>query len=144
MSYEKACKNKDFCGIVMPSEKKKILEFNQYMKSNKVSCIIYADIESLIRKIDRCANNPKKSSKMKIVQPIPCEYSMSTVWEFDLNLCCGKDCIKKFCDSLIEYAKNIILFEKKQNVTFNKRRIKIISRGKSILYLWKRNTREVC
>ena len=84
----------------MPSEKKKILEFNLYMKSNKMSCIIYADIESLIRKIDRCANNPEKSSKMKIGQHIPCGYSVSTIWEFVL-----KYCIKKFCDSLREYAK---------------------------------------
>ena len=29
-------------------------------------CIIYADIESLIRKIDGCANNPEKSSTLKI------------------------------------------------------------------------------
>ena len=42
------CKNKDFCGIVMPLEKDKI--FNQYMKSDKVPYIVYADIESLIRK----------------------------------------------------------------------------------------------
>ena len=27
-SHEKVCKNKDFCGIVMPSEKDDILEFN--------------------------------------------------------------------------------------------------------------------
>ena len=60
-SYEKVCKNKDFCGIVMPSEKGNILEFNQYIKSDKVSNIIYADIESLIRKIDGCANNPENS-----------------------------------------------------------------------------------
>ena len=33
-SHEKVCKNKDFCGIVMPSEKDNILEFNQYMKSD--------------------------------------------------------------------------------------------------------------
>ena len=31
-SYEKVCKNKDFCGIILPPEKDKILEFNQYMK----------------------------------------------------------------------------------------------------------------
>ena len=31
----------------MPSEKDNILEFNQYMKSDKIPCIIYADIESL-------------------------------------------------------------------------------------------------
>ena len=36
----------------MPTEKKKILEFNQYMKSEKVPYIIYADIESLIIKMD--------------------------------------------------------------------------------------------
>ena len=30
----------------MPSQKDKILEFNQYMKSDKVSYIIYAYIES--------------------------------------------------------------------------------------------------
>ena len=40
-------KNKDFSEIVMPSEKDNILEFNQYMKSDKIPCIIYADIESL-------------------------------------------------------------------------------------------------
>ena len=43
-SHEKVCKNKDFCGIVMPSEKDSILEFNQYMKSDKMPYIIYADI----------------------------------------------------------------------------------------------------
>ena len=32
----------------MSSEKGKILEFNQYIKSDEVPYIIYADIESLI------------------------------------------------------------------------------------------------
>ena len=48
-SPEKVCKNKYFCGIVMPSEKDNILEFNQYMKSDEIPHIIYADIESLIK-----------------------------------------------------------------------------------------------
>ena len=30
-SHEKVCKNKDFRGIVMPSEKDNILKFNQYI-----------------------------------------------------------------------------------------------------------------
>ena len=34
----------------MSLEKEKILEFNQYMKSDKMQFIIYADIESLIKK----------------------------------------------------------------------------------------------
>ena len=56
----------EFCGIVMPSEKDKILELKQYLKSDKMPNIIYADIESLILKIDGCANNPEKSSTTKI------------------------------------------------------------------------------
>ena len=51
-SHEKVCKNKKFSGIVMLSEKDNILEFNQYMKSDKMAYIIYTDIESLIEKAD--------------------------------------------------------------------------------------------
>ena len=49
----------------MPSEKNSLLEFNQYMKSDKMPYIIYVDMESLIKKIDGCANNPEKSSTSK-------------------------------------------------------------------------------
>ena len=62
----------------MPSEENNILEFNQCMRSDKMTYIIYADIESLIRKIDGCANNQEKSSTTKIGGHIPCGYSMST------------------------------------------------------------------
>ena len=34
----------------MPSAKDNILEFNQYIKSDKMPYIIYADIESLVEK----------------------------------------------------------------------------------------------
>ena len=34
----------------MPSENDNILEFNQYLKLDKMPYIIYADIESLIKK----------------------------------------------------------------------------------------------
>ena len=49
-SHENICINKDFWEIVMLSEKDNILEFNQYMKSDKMPYIIYVDIESLIKK----------------------------------------------------------------------------------------------
>ena len=80
----------------MPSEKDKVLEFNQYMKSDKMPYIIYADIESLIRKIDGCPNNPENFSTTKIGKDIPCGYSMYTIWAFDNienkhTLYCGKD-----------------------------------------------------
>ena len=116
-SHEKVCKTKDFCGIEMPTEKKKILEFKQYMKSDKMPCIIYADVESLIRKIDACANNPEKSSTTEKGKHILCGYSISTIWGFDNivnkhTLYRGKDCMKMCCNSLKEYAENIIAFEK--------------------------------
>ena len=78
-SHEKVCKNKDFCGNVMPSEKVNILEFNQYMKSDKMLYIDYADIEYIKKKIDGCVNNPENSSGTKIGEHIPCGYSMSTI-----------------------------------------------------------------
>ena len=35
-SHEKECKNKDCSGIVMPSQKVNILQFNQYIKCDKM------------------------------------------------------------------------------------------------------------
>ena len=78
-SHEKVRKNKDFCGIVLPSEKDNILELNQYMKSDKMSYIIYVDTESLIKKTGGCGNNPENSSIRKIGEHIPCLYSISTI-----------------------------------------------------------------
>ena len=79
-SHGKVCKNKDFCGIVMLPEKDNILEFSQYMKSNKIPYIIFADNETLIIKVDGVANNPEDSSTTKIGEHIRCRYSMSTIW----------------------------------------------------------------
>ena len=66
ISHEKVYKNKDYCGIIMPFKNNNILEFNKYMKSNKKPCIIYADIESLIKETDGCSNNPEKSSPTQL------------------------------------------------------------------------------
>ena len=44
----------------MASEDIKMLEFNQYRKSDKKPCIIYADLESLIKRIDGRKNNSEK------------------------------------------------------------------------------------
>ena len=60
-SHKRVCENKDFCNIIMPSEDSKILEFNQYQKSDKAPFIIYADLECLIEKTDGCKNNPENS-----------------------------------------------------------------------------------
>ena len=71
------------------------------MKSDKITYIIYTDIESLIKKIDECANNPENSSATNIGEHIPSGYSMSTIWAFDnietsILLYCGKIVSKSF------------------------------------------------
>ena len=101
-----------------------------------------------LKKIDGCANNPENLSTTKIGENIPCRYSMSTIWAFDHikkkhTLYRGNDCTKNFCESLRGHLKNIIDFEKKKNVTVNKRRTKITSRCKSLLYLRKKNLQKV-
>ena len=47
------------------------------MKSDKTPCIIYADVESLIKKIDKCANNLEESLP-KIGDHVPCGYPLLT------------------------------------------------------------------
>ena len=116
--------------MVMPSEKDKILEFKHYTKSSKMPYIIYAYINSLIKKIDWCENNPKKSSTTKISEHIPCGCSMSTICGFNHiedkhTLCRGKDCMKKFCEPLREHAKSITGFKKK-NIALDSKRTKIL------------------
>ena len=56
-----------------------IFELIPYMKPDKISYIIYADIESLVEKIDGCANNSENSSTIKIGEHIFFGYSMSII-----------------------------------------------------------------
>ena len=46
----------------MSCEDTKILEFNQYQKSDKAPFVIYADLECIIENSDGCKNNPENSS----------------------------------------------------------------------------------
>ena len=64
-SRKRVCENKDFCNIIMRSEDAKILEFNQYQKSDKTSFVVCADLECLPEKSDGCKNNPENSSATK-------------------------------------------------------------------------------
>ena len=68
--------------------------------------------------IDGYANNPENYSTTKIGEHISFRYSLSTIWVFDHTenkhiSYCGKDCMKKFCSILRQYAKHIIDFKKK-------------------------------
>ena len=66
----------------MPSEDTKILEFNQYRKSDEGAFKIYADLECLIENINGCKNNPEYSFATKVSEYIPSGFSMSTISSF--------------------------------------------------------------
>ena len=39
-SQKRVCENKDFCNVIMPSEDTKILELNQYQRSDRAPSVI--------------------------------------------------------------------------------------------------------
>ena len=51
-SHSRAYENKDFYNPIMPSEGTKILELNQYQKSDKAPFIVSVDLECIIEKTD--------------------------------------------------------------------------------------------
>ena len=110
----------------MPKEDNKILKYNHGEKSMKIPFINYADLESLLEKMNTCHNNPKKSSTTKINTDTPSGYSLFTHCSFDatknkLDCYKGKDFMKNFCLDLKEHVTKIINYEKK-NDTINKRK----------------------
>ena len=103
----------------MPSEETKILEFNQYEKSDKASIIIYEGLECIIENTDRCKNNSKNLSTTKVGKHSPSGFSMSAISSFKSienkhDVYRFKYCMKKFCESLREHEMKIINFKKKK------------------------------
>ena len=93
----------------MRNEDNKILKYNHGENSMKAPFIIYADLESLLEKINTCYDNPEKSSTTKINKHTPSGYSLFTHCLFDitknkLDYYRGEDCMKKFCLDLREHV----------------------------------------
>ena len=91
----------------------------------KVPFIIYADLESLLEKMNTCHNNPEKSSTTKINKHKPSGYSLFTNCSFHttknkLDYYRGKNCMKKFCPDLREHATKTINYGKKEMIPLTK------------------------
>ena len=111
----------------MPSKTDNKLEFNQYMKSDKMAHTIYAEIESLIKKIDGVQLIQKIIQQKKNWRAYSMRifYVNNINWAFDHmenkhTLYRRKDCMKTFSTSLREHAENIIDFEKKKKLPLTK------------------------
>ena len=124
--HMKVCENKDYCYIEMP-EKGESLKYQPGVKSMKALYIIVADIESLLRKMDTCANDPSKSSTETKNEHEMCGCSLFIDCSFDkknkLDYYSGKDSLKRFCQDLKKQARSIIDFLKKRNEFNTRRRI---------------------
>ena len=72
--HKNVCENRDFSNVIMLSEDTRILEFNQYQKSDKAPFIIFADLECIIEKIYVRKNNPENSSTTKVCKHIPSSF----------------------------------------------------------------------
>ena len=103
----------------MPEEDNKILKYNQEQKSKKVPFIIYANLESLLEKMNTCYNNPEKPSTNKINKHAPSVYSLFTNCSFDttknkLDYYRGKNCMKNLCQDLREHATKKLIMRRKK------------------------------
>ena len=117
--YKKIFENHDYCYVEMPKEHNKILIYNHGKKSMRAPFVIYADLESLLEKMNTCDNNPEKSSATKINKHTPFGYSLFKHCSFNvtknkLDYYRGKNCMKNFCLDLREHAAKIINDEKKK------------------------------
>ena len=81
--YNKECEDHDYCYVEMPEKDNQILKYNQGEKSIKAPFIIYADLDSLLEKMNACHNNPEKSSATKTNKHTPSGYSLLTHCSFD-------------------------------------------------------------
>ena len=119
--HKNVCENHVYCYIEMPEEHSKILKYNHGEKSMKIPFTIYADLESLLEKMNICHNNPEKLSAAKINKHTPAGYSLFTHCSLDttknkLDYYSDKNCMKNFCLDLKEHATKIINYEKKKKL----------------------------
>ena len=84
--------------------------------------IIYASLECLTEKIGGYKNNPENSYTTRVSERISSGFSMSTISSFKSienkhDVYRGKDCMKKFCESLREQVMSIINYKKMNLLT---------------------------
>ena len=118
-AHKKVCENHDYYSVETPEEDNKILKYNQGEKSMKIPFIIYANLKSLLEKMNTCHINPEKSSTTKINKHTQSGYSLFTQCSFDttknkLDYYKGKSCMKNFCLDLREHVTKIINYKKKK------------------------------
>ena len=86
----------------------------------------WSTLECLIKKFDRCKNNPESLFTANVGKHISSGSLMSTMSSFRSkekkdDVYRGKYYIEKFCEPLKEHAMEMINFKKKKNKVINNR-----------------------
>ena len=107
-----SCRNHEAVKINMP-EKGTMLRFKHHERSEKVSFIIYADTEALIKEMHNCDPNPQNSYTKKYQKHKPISFSYyikrfnDNVYEPKLRKYTGEDAMEKFVEWIEEDVKEI-------------------------------------
>ena len=121
--HERICNDHDFCHLKMPDEDK-ILKYISGEKSLRVTFIIHADLECLLREISTCSNNPGKSYTERKATHRPSGNALVTCYYNAIHLINRKmnvniieeKTMKIFCKDLKDQAMKIINYEKKEMI----------------------------
>ena len=139
--HKKLCESHDYCYVERPKDDNKIPKYINGENPMKAPFIIYADLESLLEKVDTCYNNPK-SSTTKINKHTTPGYSLFTHCSFDttknkFDFYKGENFMKNFCLDLREHATKIINYEKKEMIPLTKKGQKMHNEQK-VCYICKK------
>ena len=128
------CKDNESVRIEMP-HKRPIVEYSDGQFQFKVPFIMYADFESILEPISGLANNPRIPSTRGVNIHMPSglcvrsEFAYAKVKD-PLKLYRGKDCIRKFCEHVIEEACHLYrLFLEKPMEPLTKEQLKQYNRA---------------
>ena len=100
--------NNESVKVEMP-HKKSIVQYSDGQFQFKVPFIMYADFESILEPIQGPENNPRISSTKGINNHVSSGWCFRSEFAYGkaenpLKLYRGEDCVKKFCDHVIEEA----------------------------------------
>ena len=105
------CKDNESVRIEIP-HKNPIVQYSDGQFQFKVLFIMYADFESTLEPIQGPGNNPRISSTRGVNIHTPSGWCVRSEFAYGevkdpLKLYRGKDCIRKFCDHVIEEARRL-------------------------------------
>ena len=105
------CKNNESVRIEMP-HKRPIVEYSNGQFQFKVPFMMYTDFESILEPIQGPVNDPTISSTRGVNNHVRSGWCVHSEFAYrevkdPLRLYRGKDCVRKFCDHVIEEAHHL-------------------------------------